>query len=104
MELFDYEKIKTNLFELLVRMVLSAGGDGTAHVISLQYLMLADEFEKYEKAHGNRFIVRTGSNYGIVSFCPEEDFSQEAISFSCDLGVRQIFDMHEIVITLMNIF
>lgn len=97
-------KMKINLFELARSAILYSGGDGTVIIVSKQYQKLADDFEKYEKEHNNYFIKREEYNNGTINFSPNEEHSQEGISFSYDISVRNVFGCYELVITAMDIF
>lgn len=97
--------MKELLFELARKAALSSCGDGVAMIVSQQYVELAEDFEEYEKEHGNYFVMREEDIYGsVITFSPDEELSQEGITFSSDIRVKDILNSYELVITAMDIF
>jgi len=96
---------KELLFELAKSIVFEEGGDGSVIIVSSRYEELAKDFLEYEtkldKPIHTKKIVNQDST--VITFTPQEEFSQESISFALDIGVGSI-EFYEMVIFVRDIF
>jgi hypothetical protein len=66
----EYEKDKAGelecMWQVVTRAIHRCGGDGDGAVVSPNYRLLADAFQKYELEHDNHFVSRTDYDGYIV--------------------------------------
>jgi hypothetical protein len=96
---------KELLFELTRTAVIGENGDGDVIIVSKQYEKLAKDFLEYEKRLNVPYFIREVKNsMGSILFTPEDEFAQEGIIFSCDVGLTTSFGFYELVILARDIF
>lgn len=96
---------KELLFELAKQIIFEESGDGSVIIISSRYEELARDFLEYEKKLENpRYIRRIyNMDYTIITYMPNEPFSEESITFALDIGVRTI-EFYDSIIFVRDIF
>jgi len=96
---------KEMLFELAKIIVFEESGDGSVIIVSSRYEELARDFLEYEKKLEKPRYTRRIYNMDstIITFMPNEEFSQESITFALDIGVRSI-QFYESTIFVHDIF
>lgn len=87
------------LFKFVKQRIYEESGDGSAIIISDNYIGLADAFEKYESSVEEPYFTRKITQDNYISYSPfsncYEDISEEGIVFSnmMDMQLNYLYDV-----------